>query len=295
MVPSSMSTLHKTPTPSPLLLSRRKLCFQGAPHVMGILNTTPDSFSDGGLHLHLDKAYDAACQMVDDGAAIIDIGGESTRPGAAPVNPDHEAQRVVPVIKRLRATSDVLISCDTRNATVAAAALEAGADLINDVSGFVHDPLMPKVVADANAGAILMHMRGSPLTMQRQTGYEDILSEIQQFLTQQIRVATRHGVDLDKIAVDPGIGFGKALAGNLALIRFASHFAREGRPVLLGPSRKRFIGDLTEVEDARDRDWGTAGAVAAGVIFGGHIFRVHNVRAAVETIKVTFAIKNAAQ
>ncbi|MBH24971.1 MAG: dihydropteroate synthase [Myxococcales bacterium] len=281
------------PTPEPLTLSRRTLRFDGAPHVMGIINATPDSFSDGGRNLHADRAVANALAMVEAGAAIIDVGGESTRPGAEAVSELEELERVAPIIEKLRRRSDVLISCDTMKASVAQAALEAGADLINDVTGFTFDPKMADVVAEADAGAILMHMRGTPRDMQRQTRYDDLVGEISAILDARVEAAVQRGVARERIIVDPGIGFAKDLDGNLTLIRRAADFAHSGRPVLLGPSRKRFIGELTGVANPEERGWGTAGAVAAGVCYGAHVLRVHDVLAAVQVIQVCAAVRDA--
>ena len=223
--------------------------------IMGILNVTPDSFSDGGDHLDLDQAVAAAKQMVADGAALIDVGGESTRPGAAPVGEAEELRRVVPVVRTL-AHNGVVVSVDTSKPAVAAAAIEAGAEVINDVTGLA-DPDLRAVCADGGVGVVTMHMQGEPRTMQDDPTYRDVVAEVAEFLDRSVDTAIASGIDEASIVVDPGIGFGKTLEHNLELLANAGAVGR-GRPVLVGHSRKRFLGTLTGLDDPRDRDAATA-------------------------------------
>jgi dihydropteroate synthase len=257
--------------------------------VMGILNVTPDSFSEGGRFFDRDDAVKHAAQMVADGADIVDIGGESTRPGSDPVPLDEEIERVVPVIERL--TDDlprIPISIDTRKAGVAARALEAGATLVNDVSAGA-DPDMFAAVREHRAAIVVMHMKGEPKTMQEAPTYEDVVGEVHEFLRERIEAAEFAGIDPERIAIDPGIGFGKDLGHNLELMQRVDAFLDLGRPVLVGPSRKRFIGAILDLpEDQRVE--GTIGAVAWMVARGAHIVRVHDVREVVRGVRVVDAI-----
>jgi dihydropteroate synthase len=253
-----------------LLLGRRTL-------VMGILNVTPDSFSDGGSCADADEAAEHALAMAAEGADIIDIGGESTRPGAEPVPEAEEIGRTVPVIERIRAHSDIPISIDTMKAGVARRAMEAGADIINDVSAFTADDRMAGTAAETGAGAVLMHMKGSPRTMQNNPLYADVVSEVRDYLQARITSATAHGVSRERLIIDPGIGFGKTTEHNLALLRGLPQLAECGVPLLVGASRKRFIGQLTGKENPRDRLAGSLGAAAWAAMQGAHILRVHDV------------------
>ncbi len=261
------------------------------PQVMGILNVTPDSFSDGGDHLAVDDAVKAALRMQAEGAAFIDIGGESTRPGAAEVPEDAEIARVVPVIKALRAQSDVAISIDTRKAAVAAAALEAGATFVNDVSAFRFDPDLASVVARARVPVCLMHSIGTPETMQDQAAYGDVVQEVYDHLAERIAVAEAAGIARAQIVVDPGIGFGKTLAHNLALIKGLHRFQALGCPVLLGASRKRFIGTISGTEAAKDRLGGSLAVALEGVRQGVQILRVHDTFATKQAIDLQLAMQ----
>ena len=260
--------------------------------VMGILNVTPDSFSDGGRFFDPEAALQQGKQMAADGADIVDVGGESTRPGSDPVSAEDERERVLPVVKRLAAELDLPLSIDTRKPDVAAAALEAGATIVNDVSA-ASDPRMFDAVRDSGAGLVLMHMRGDPKTMQQEPEYDDVVSEVKEHLRQRIEAALFSGLEADRIAIDPGIGFGKTLGHNLALLASTDAFLDLGRPLLVGPSRKRFIGELTGTE-ADDRVEGTAGAVAWLAARGSHIVRVHDVKQMVRVLTVVDAIKSAA-
>lgn len=260
------------------------------PVVMGILNLTPDSFSDGGRFDRVDAAFGRARRMVADGAAILDLGGESTRPGSAPVSVDEELARVLPVLRAIRGELDVRVSVDTKKAAVARAVLAEGADVINDVSA-LGDPEMAAIVADSDAALVLMHMRGTPETMQSLADYGSVADDVVDELEPRVAAAVRAGIAEERIVVDPGIGFAKTAAQNLELIaRLDVLTTRLGRPVLLGPSRKSFIGALLGGVQADARDAGTVGACVAGLARGARIFRVHEVRAAREALEVADAI-----
>jgi dihydropteroate synthase len=256
------------------------------PHVMGIINVTPDSFSDGGVHFDRDVAIAAALQMVADGASIVDVGGESTRPGAAAISVDEEIARVVPVIERIRAESDVAISIDTRNAATARAAFAAGADILNDVSAMQHDPEMLAFAAEENAPVILMHMRGTPATMQSLTAYDDVVNDVLRELAPAVESAREAGIE--QIFIDPGIGFAKTFEQNLELLARCDELAAVA-PFVIGASRKKFIGHLTGRE-GRERVYGSLAAVEAATRGGAAIVRVHDVRETVEYLKVWAAI-----
>jgi dihydropteroate synthase len=260
--------------------------------VMGILNVTPDSFSDGGSFANADDAVKEAIQMVSDGADMVDIGGESSRPGSDPVSADEERSRVVPVIQRLvHELPDVPVSVDTRKAAVARAAIDAGASIVNDISAGA-DPEMFDVVRDAGAGLVLMHMKGEPKTMQDDPSYYDVVAEVRGFLGDRIEAATAAGVEFDRLCIDPGLGFGKTLEHNLAILHDIGAFHHLGVPVLVGPSRKRFIGTLTETE-VGDRTGGTAGAVAWCAAQAVDVVRVHDVKEMVRVVRVVDAITHA--
>lgn len=258
--------------------------------VMGILNVTPDSFSDGGQFSTLELACHHAHAMIAEGAAIIDVGGESTRPGATPVAAIDEIKRVIPVIERLRTESDVLISIDTSKAAVARAALEAGADIVNDVTALTGDADMAGVVAASRAGLVLMHMQGSPQTMQKTPRYSDVVTEVGKFLRHRMEAALRLGIDPMCIALDPGIGFGKSHDHNRALLREAGSFAVDGRPVMLGVSRKSFLAWAADAPEVGDRLWPSVAISALTRELGVRIFRVHDVRPHVEAVRMTEAI-----
>jgi dihydropteroate synthase len=261
--------------------------------LMGVLNVTPDSFSDGGAHADPARALDHALGMVAAGADIVDIGGESTRPGASPVDAAEERRRVVPVVRALRAASPVPISVDTRNAAVAAAALDAGADIINDISALRHDPGMAAAVASAGAGLVLMHMRGAPASMQHDPRYGDVCTEVLAFLGERIAAAERLGIDPETIAVDPGIGFGKTVAHNLALLRDLARFTAFGRPVLVGVSRKSFLGRVLGLPDPGDRLWAGVAIASNAREKGARILRVHDVMETRDAVRMTEAILHA--
>ncbi|HUP47736.1 MAG TPA: dihydropteroate synthase [Thermoanaerobaculia bacterium] len=256
---------------------------------MAILNVTPDSFSDGGVHFDRPKAVHAALQMEQEGAAVIDIGGESTRPGAEPVSAEEEMGRVVPVIEEIRRRSDVPLSIDTRKAAVCAAALDAGADLLNDVTALRGDPAMAGLVARRGVPVILMHMRGEPRTMQELTRYDDVVEDVLRELAGFRDRAVAAGIDPAQIAVDPGIGFAKTFEQNLELLAACRRFAELG-PVVIGASRKAFIGHLTGRAAGPDRAIGSLAAVAAAFRGGAVMVRVHDVRATADFLQVTAAI-----
>jgi dihydropteroate synthase len=258
-------------------LSRRTLRLE-RPLVMGILNVTPDSFSDGNRFFSLQAAVERALELERGGADIIDIGGESTRPNAPAVDLAEELSRVIPVIEALAGRLQVPISVDTYKAGVARAACAAGAEIVNDVSGLRFDPAMAQVVAEADAGLVVMHTRGTPDQMQSDTTYLDLIAEVKQYLLDSLALASHAGIPAARIAIDPGVGFGKSVAGNLELIRRLSEFQSLGRPILVGPSRKSFIGAVLGDRE-RDRTFGTAAAVAACVLNGASIVRVHDVAA----------------
>lgn len=241
---------------------------------MGILNVTPDSFSDGGRFAAPGRALDRALQLVEAGADVLDVGGESTRPGARPAPAAEELARVLPVVRALKTHLTVPISVDTRKAEVARAALDEGADIINDVSA-LRDPAMGPVVAESGAGLVLMHMRGDPQTMQQAPQYDDVAGEVAAELEAALHEAEGAGVDPERMVIDPGIGFGKTAEHNLELLARLDELAVLGRPVLLGVSRKAIIGALLGGVPPEQRDVGTAAACVAGFLRGARIFRVH--------------------
>ncbi len=264
------------------------LALDGAPRVMGILNVTPDSFSDGGRFVDVDRAVAHARAMVDAGAALIDVGGESTRPGAAAVDAETERARVLPVIERLRGV-DALISIDTSKAAVARAAIVAGAHLINDVTA-LGDPEMAATAASTGAGLVLMHMQGEPRTMQNDPRYDDVVRDVRAHLAVRIERAEAAGVDPQRIVVDPGIGFGKRLHHNLALIARIGDLRTLGRPILLGASRKSFLGEITGVAAADERVAASLAIAAIATASGVDILRVHDVRETVHVVQTVMAV-----
>lgn len=260
------------------------------PVVMGVLNVTPDSFSDGGDFEDPVSAVTHGERLITEGAAILDVGGESTRPGSSPVTVAEELARVRPVIGRL-ATEGIPISIDTRNAQVAAACAEAGASIINDVGGFT-DPAMFEVAASTECGVVVMHMAGDPLTMQDAPHYDDVVAEVGGFLLAQAATLQAAGVARERIVIDPGIGFGKTLEHNLELIRGLPILAQHGYPVLMGASRKRFIGEITGEDEPRLRMGGSVAAALESVRRGAAIVRVHDVVATVQALAVARAVGN---
>jgi len=257
---------------------------------MGVLNVTPDSFSDGGDFNTLAAALAQARQMEAAGADIIDIGGQSTRPGAAQISLEEELDRVIPAIASLRQESDIPISVDTTRAAVAEAAISAGADIVNDISGGTFDPDLLAVAARCNAPLILMHIRGNPSTMQSLTNYSDLVAEICQFLDGQIAAAVKSGVARSRIIIDPGIGFAKTYEQNLELLRRLPEFRRLNAPLLVGPSRKSFIGHLLNQPDPKQRVWGTAAACCAAIAGQADILRVHDVLQMRDACRIADAI-----
>jgi dihydropteroate synthase len=255
---------------------------------MGVVNVTPDSFSDGGLYLDVDAAVAHGQELVADGAALVDVGGESTRPGAEPVPEGVELERVVPVVERLT-TAGTLVSVDTRKAAVAEAAVQAGARIVNDVSAFRHDPAMAGVVAAAGASCCLMHMLGDdPRTMQADPRYGDVVSDVKAFLEERLAFAVGEGVREDRVWLDPGIGFGKTVDHNLELLRRLGEIVAIGRPVVVGTSRKSFLGKLTGRSE-RDREAGTVATNVMAYERGASIFRVHDVAPVADALQVAAA------
>ena len=275
-------------------LRGQTLKFGPGPVLVGILNVTPDSFSDGGDFLDPDRAVVRAAAMLDEGAQIIDVGGESTRPGSDPVPPEEELRRVVPVIRRiLEERPDAAISVDTYRARIAQAALEAGAAIVNDVTALRGDPQLAKVVAEAGGPMVLMHMKGEPKSMQRDPTYEDVVREVRDFLAGRAEHAVASGVDPENVILDPGIGFGKTLEHNLDLLRRLDVLVDLGYPVLVGTSRKSFIGKLTGAQEAKDRIFGTVATTVLAYERGASFFRVHDVRANKEALAVAGALLDA--
>ncbi len=262
--------------------------------IMGVVNATPDSFSDGGSFSTHRQAIDFALSLIDDGADIIDIGGESTRPGAEPTPTAEELRRVMPVIEGLAAKTDAIISIDTRKAEVARAALAAGASIWNDVSALGHDETSVATAAELGCDIVLMHAQGDPRTMQKKPQYEDVVTEVLAFLAGRIELCVAAGIKRERIIADPGIGFGKSLVHNLALMAHLDRFQQLDVPILLGASRKRFIAALDRDGPAGERLGGSLAAVLAGYARGASIFRVHDVAATRQALTVAKAIENAA-
>jgi dihydropteroate synthase len=260
--------------------------------VMGVINTTPDSFSDGGVHFDGQTAVASALAMIKAGADIIDVGGESTRPGSDFIEIAEELRRVIPVIEGIiEAEPDAVVSIDTRRSEVARAAIEAGACIVNDITGFRDDPDIIDLVSRTGAGAIIMHMLGMPKTMQTEIVYERFPEDIYDFLAERVAALETRGVAPNKIIVDPGIGFGKTFDHNLILLNRLDYFLSLNKPILIGPSRKAFLGKITNEPIAANRDTPTLGAIAAAALKGASIVRVHNVPAAVTVCRVVDAIK----
>ena len=259
--------------------------------VMGILNVTPDSFANGGRHLDPARAAEAAARMTEEGADLLDVGGESTRPGSEPVAAAIEIERVAPVIEAIRARSTVRISIDTSKAEVAQRALDAGADMVNDVSA-LGDPAMLGLLRERRVPAVLMHMRGTPRTMQHDTGYRDVVAEVAAFLEQAVARTTDAGIPEGKILVDPGLGFGKSPQGNLAILRRLAGFARIGRPIVIGASRKSFVGSVLDLP-VDERLEGSLAVAALASAHGAHVIRTHDVRATVRVVRMIDAIRGA--
>lgn len=275
---------------SPWLLRDREFAWGDRTYIMGILNVTPDSFSDGGQFNTITAALDQATAMIHAGADILDIGGQSTRPQAEEISLDAELQRVVPVVTALRQVSSIPISVDTTRAAVARAAIAAGADVVNDISGATFDEAMLPTVADLGVPIFLMHLRGTPKTMQQLTDYQDLIGEICRWLDDRATAAIAAGISPSKIGIDPGIGFAKTMPQNLEILRHVSKMRDLGFPVLVGPSRKSFIGTLLNQPDPQQRVWGTAAACCRAIASGADILRVHDVQPMVEVAQVADAL-----
>ncbi|MDD2724029.1 MAG: dihydropteroate synthase [Methylovulum sp.] len=261
------------------------------PLIMGILNVTPDSFSDGGRYSDVESAVRQVQKMLGEGVDVIDIGGESTRPGSEPVAAEEQIRRVIPVIHAIREFTDVLISIDTTSSTVAKTAVEAGANMINDVSGGLNDVEMLPLAAEADVPIILMHTQGTPKTMQDNPYYEDVVREVRDALQERIATALAAGVERKNIALDPGIGFGKRKQDNLDLLAHLDVLVALGFPVLLGTSRKRFMGSICDVSEPAELVTATAVTTALGVMAGVKIFRVHDVKENRQAADVAWAIR----
>jgi dihydropteroate synthase len=271
--------------------SNFSLDFSKKTYIMGVLNVTPDSFSDGGLFFNEKKAVEHAHRLIEEGADIIDIGGESTRPGSEPVPVEEEIRRTIPVIKAISREIKVPISIDTYKSEVAKHALDAGASIVNDISGLRFDPEMPKVVAEYGVPVIIMHIKGRPKDMQQSTVYEALIPEIMDYIRASILLARNFGILEDRIIIDPGIGFGKTFEHNLEIIKNLKEFTLLGRPVAVGVSRKAFIGKILGDVPPSERLEGTASAVAISIFNGANIIRVHDVKEMAKVAKVADAIK----
>ena len=278
--------------PLPNKLSARGIQFSLETNVliMGVLNATPDSFSDGGSYLDPVKAIDQVQQMVEEGADIIDIGGESTRPGAESIDEKEEIRRVKPIFEGLSHRCHAPLSVDTRKSAVAQLALDFGAVLVNDISALQHDSDMGRVVAQANAGLVLMHMQGTPQTMQRSPSYVNVIGEIRQFFVDRLSVAHDYGIAPDHILLDPGIGFGKNVSHNLTLISHLGELLNLGKPLMIGVSRKSFIGKILD-NSVEDRCMGTAAAVTASILQGAQVVRVHEVSLMRDVVKMAKVLR----
>ncbi|MBM4128761.1 MAG: dihydropteroate synthase [Nitrospira sp.] len=267
------------------------LDFSKKTYIMGILNVTPDSFSDGGLYFDRTKAIKRAFQIIEEGADMIDIGGESTRPGSEPITIDEELRRTIPVIEVLAGNIKIPISIDTYKSEVAKKALDAGASMVNDISGLRFDPLMADVVSMYGVPVVVMHIKGTPRDMQQNPVYEALIPEIMDYLRTSIHIAEQSGIPGDRIIVDPGIGFGKTFDHNLEIINNLQEFTLLEKPILIGPSRKAFIGKILGDVPAQERIEGTIAAVAICVMKGANIVRVHDIREIAKVVKVVDAIK----
>lgn len=288
---AELTRLLVTEPPTPIqLIGRRSILSLDRPRIMGVLNVTPDSFYAGSRQVALDDALRQGVRLAAEGADLIDVGGESTRPGAAAVDVEAELERVVPVIERLAREVDCPLSIDTNKSPVAAAAVAAGADFVNDISGLQFDSEMAAAVAESGAGLFLMHTRGRPRSMQQDTGYGDLLGEIIAYLGAAVDQAVAAGISEERLAIDPGIGFAKSTEGNLEILHRLKELHCLGRPLLLGTSRKSFIGSTLGLENPADRLAGTLATVSLGVAAGAQIFRVHDVKPAREAALMAWAI-----
>lgn len=265
--------------------------FSKKTYIMGILNVTPDSFSDGGLYYDTSSAIERAYRMVDEGADIIDIGGESTRPGSEQVTIGEELRRTIPVIESLAGKLTIPLSIDTYKSEVAKRALDAGASMVNDISGLRFDPEMLEVVSEYKVPVVIMHIKGTPKNMQQNPVYEALLPEIMDYIRMSIQIAEQSGISGDKIIIDPGIGFGKTFDHNLEIINNLHEFTLLEKPIMVGPSRKAFIGKILGDVPATERLEGTAATVVICIMNGANIVRVHDVKEIVKVVKVVDAIK----
>lgn len=272
----------------------RLIPIRDCPLLMGIVNVTPDSFSDGGRYVTVDQAVERAMALISQGADILDLGAESTRPGATPVGEQEEMDRVLPVLHEVMKRTAVPISVDTMKSRVAREALEAGASIINDVTALRFDPDMAAVVAQFGAGVVMMHMQGMPMTMQEAPRYDSVVSDVRKFFVERIAAAERAGIVKSQMMLDPGFGFGKLLLHNLELLGQLSSFDQLDCPVLVGLSRKAFLGKILD-RPVQDREWGTAAAVALAVDRGASIIRVHDVASMKDVVKVAAAVRAASR
>jgi len=273
-------------------LGNRNIDLSSRTHIMGVLNVTPDSFSDGGRFLKLDDAVSQGMKMIEEGADIIDVGGESTRPGSDPLSTEEELSRVIPVIESLSAKTDLPVSIDTYKAEVARRALHAGARMINDISALRFDPGMKKVAAEFGVPVVLMHIKGTPKEMQKDPDYDDVIAEIKEYLSESIRNAQEAGIDRKKMIIDPGIGFGKRIEDNLNILKNLKEFSILGCPILIGCSRKSFIGRVLDLP-VEERLEGSLAALAAAVMNGADIVRVHDVKESRRVVSLIDAIMHA--
>ncbi len=286
-----MAVKHGTPPSTPLAWSFRGQTWElgGFPKLMGIVNVTPDSFSDGGEFLDQTRAIEQCLRLVDDGADLLDVGGESTRPGAVPVGEEEEIRRVVPVIAEVARRVSVPISIDTTKAAVARRALDAGAAIVNDISGLRFDPHMPEVCAHAQAGIVCMHMQGTPQTMQIDPRYTDVVREVADYLAQRLAALEACGIARERVVIDPGIGFGKTPDHNLTILKNIARFRALGRPVLIGHSRKRFLAKILG-RTLDETSSATLGVSVAAALAGADLLRVHDVRATRDVLAACWAV-----
>ncbi len=286
MTSFSSSSSH----PTPWQIGDRVFLWGQRTYLMGVLNVTPDSFSDGGDFHNLDAALKQAQEMAAEGADLIDIGGQSTRPGAKEISLAEELERVIPVVEQLHRQLSIPISVDTTRTAVAEAAVAAGASIINDISGGTFDPQMLSVVAKLGIPIVLMHVRGTPQTMQKLTNYQDLIGEIYQFLASRVQAAIAAGINRHQIAIDPGIGFAKTGEQNLEILRRLPIFRSLECPILVGPSRKSFIGKILDRSEPKERVWGTAAACSAAIAGSADILRVHDIPEMRDVCQVADAI-----
>jgi len=279
-----------SPHPTPWQIGDRLFLWGQRTYLMGVLNITPDSFSDGGDFNNLDAALKQAQEMAAEGADLIDIGGQSTRPGAKEISLAEELERVIPVVEQLHRQLSIPISVDTTRAAVAEAAVAAGASIINDISAGIFDPQMLSVVAKLGIPIVLMHVRGTPQTMQKLTNYQDLIGEIYQFLASRVQAAIAAGINRHQIAIDPGIGFAKTGEQNLEILRRLPIFRSLECPILVGPSRKSFIGKILDRSEPKERVWGTAAACSAAIAGSADILRVHDIPEMRDVCQVADAI-----